>query len=85
VATLAFGGWGAEPTFMTAFRLTATVAILSYCLATIPGTIWFGYSWRSQGLYIMDGILYGAATGAVFAWLWPSAEALAPALPAVGG
>jgi hypothetical protein len=47
VATLAFRGHPAVE-YMQVFRVTGTVAILAYCLGSIPGTIWFGHSWRSQ-------------------------------------
>jgi hypothetical protein len=84
VGTLALSGRpGVE--YMQVFRLTATVSILSYTLASIPGTIWFGHSWRSQFMYILDGIAYALVTAGFFAWLWPKVEAAAPALPTVGG
>jgi hypothetical protein len=70
---------------MQVFRVTGTVAILSYCLGGIPGTIWFGHSWRSQIMYIIDGVVYGLITAGFFGWLWPVAEAAMPAMPAVGG
>jgi len=74
VGTMAFGV-RAPAGYMEVFRLTGTVAILSYCLASIPGTIWFGHSWRSQVLYLIDGVVYGLVTAGFFGWLWPAAEA----------
>jgi hypothetical protein len=84
-ATLAFNGRPAEPAFMDAFRCTGAVAMFAYCLGCIPGTIWFGYSWRSTWMYIIDGLISGAVTGVFFAWLWPVAESAMPAMPVVGG
>lgn len=73
-AKLAFGGRPVEPAFMDAFRFTGAVAVFAYCLGSIPGTIWFGHSWRSQVMYLIDGVVYGVVTGLIFAWLWPAAE-----------
>jgi hypothetical protein len=74
---------GAE--FMPVFRFTATVAIMSYCLGLVTNAIWFRKTLRATTMDIVDGLVYGAITGLIFAWLWPSAEAAVPALPAVGG
>jgi hypothetical protein len=74
---------GAE--YMSVFRVTGTAAIMAYCLGTIPGTIWFSGAWKTQLMYIIDGIVYGLVTAGFFGWLWPKAEMAAPALPAVGG
>ena len=84
VGTLAFRG---DPSleYMQVFRVTGAVAILSYCLGAIPGTIWFGHSWRSQIMYIIDGVVYALITAGFFGWLWPMAETAMPAMPAVGG
>jgi hypothetical protein len=84
VATLAFRGNPAVD-YMQVFRVTGTVAILSYCLGAIPGTIWFGHSWRAQFMYIIDGVVYALITAGFFGWLWPVAETAMPAMPAVGG
>ena len=68
---------------MDAFRFTAAVAIFAYCLGGIPGTIWFGYSWRSTWMYVFDGFVSGAITGVIFGWLWPAAQAALPAVPSM--
>ncbi|MHC4099923.1 MAG: hypothetical protein ACYS15_10120 [Planctomycetota bacterium] len=73
VGTLAFRGHPSLD-YMQVFRVTGTVAILSYCLGGIPGTIWFGHSWRSQIMYIIDGVVYALITAGFFGWLWPVAE-----------
>ncbi|MHC4140989.1 MAG: hypothetical protein ACYSUF_03585 [Planctomycetota bacterium] len=71
--------------FMPVFRFTGTVAMMSYCLAVVPGAIWFGRTLRATTMDIIDGLVYGGVTGLVFAWLWPAAESAMPALPVVGG
>jgi FtsH-binding integral membrane protein len=61
--------------YMRVFRVAGTAAVMAYCLGSIPGTIWFGQSWRCQVLYLIDGVVYGLVTAGVFGWLWPAAEA----------
>lgn len=58
---------------MTVLRLAGSVAILGYGLGTISESIWKGQSWGVAAKFVFDGTLYGLATGATFAWLWPGA------------
>ncbi len=53
------------------FRLTGSVAIGFYTLATIPESIWMWRPWNVTLKNIADSIVYGLLTGAVFAMLWP--------------
>jgi len=55
------------------FRVTGTAAVLVYGLGFVPSSIWKGVAWSTSARYLLDGVLYGLATGAVFAWLWPAA------------
>jgi len=57
--------------FMAVFRVSGTIAVLAYATAHIPNSIWMGSSWGSTVRFVIDGILYGLATAAAFAWLWP--------------
>ena len=52
-----------------AFRLTGTVAVLGYAVTYIPTSIWKGQSWSITVKFILDGVIYGLVTGAIFAWL----------------
>lgn len=61
---------GTDP--LLVFRVTGTIALLAYGLANIVDSIWKAYPWRVTGKHIVDGVLYALATGAIFAWLWPS-------------
>lgn len=70
-------GPGAE--FGKVFQITSTAAIASYCLGAIPGGIFFGRSFRAMAMDVLDGLVYGALTGLVFAWMWPGAAAALPA------
>jgi len=58
--------------FMTVFRFVGTAGILTYGTANILNGIWFG---RKMVADIVDGIVYGLITGAIFAAMWPAAAA----------
>lgn len=53
------------------FRMTGTAAILAYCGALFPQSIWWGKPWSITVKDTIDGIVYGLLTAAVFGWLWP--------------
>jgi hypothetical protein len=61
---------GAAP-FAKVFQVAATAGILAYCFAFIPNAVWFGSYKRTIAANIVDGIVYGLITGAIFAWRWP--------------
>lgn len=58
---------------MAVFRTAGTIGVLAYATGSVPNSIWKGTPWSTTARFIFDGILYGVATGAAFAWLWPSA------------
>tara|TARA_R110002126_G_scaffold121369_5_gene262879 strand:- start:9048 stop:9620 length:573 start_codon:yes stop_codon:yes gene_type:complete len=60
------------------FRMTATVAFLSFGAALGWGPIWFGRSIRSTMMELFDALVYGLVTGAIFMWLWPSGDVPMP-------
>ncbi|MCE9595615.1 MAG: hypothetical protein K8S98_15615 [Planctomycetes bacterium] len=57
--------------FMAVFRVATTVALLGFGFSSVTDSIWKGLSWGVTAKFVLDGILYALATGAVFAWLWP--------------
>lgn len=61
---------GAAP-FSKVFQVAATAGILAYCFSFIPSAIWWGSYPRTIAANVFDGIIYGAITGAIFAWRWP--------------
>lgn len=65
---LAPGAEGAE-----VFRYTMTVGFLGYGLALIHDSIWYYRKWSTTWKNLFDALLYGAATAAVFMFMWPSA------------
>ncbi len=71
---IAYVGWaalgpGARPA--AAFRITTTVAFLAYAVGTVFHSIWYHRPWRAWVSDAVDALLGGAATGAIFASLWP--------------
>lgn len=61
---------GAAP-FAKVFQVAATAGILAYCFSFIPNSIWWGSYKRTIVANVIDGIVYGVITGAIFAWRWP--------------
>lgn len=57
--------------FLSVFRITATVGWLAYAAAVVPESVWFGRPWKYTGKLILDGFAYGLLTGCIFGWLWP--------------
>jgi len=57
--------------FGKVFQVVAAAGVLAYCFAFLPSGIWFGSYKRTLILSIIDGVIYAAITGAIFAWLWP--------------
>ncbi len=78
-AAIAFVGTMTIPAgagFGDVLRVLGTVGVLSYSVAVIPQIIWFERQWSVFFTHLFDGVVFGLATGLVFAWMWPM-----PALP----
>jgi hypothetical protein len=58
--------------FERVLHVLGVAAILAYSAAVMPQIIWFERSWRMFFTHLFDGVVYGAATGLIFAWLWPA-------------
>lgn len=57
--------------FARVFQVVGTAGIIAYSFSFIPNMIWFGAYRRTIVAGIIDGIVYGLITGAIFAWRWP--------------
>jgi len=57
--------------FAKVFQVVGTAGILAYSFAFIPNAIWFRAYKRTIVASIIDGIVCGVITGAIFAWRWP--------------
>lgn len=62
-------GPGAE--FASILRFAGASAFGAYAFGTWQYSVWWGQKWSSAAKNTLDGLIYGVATGAVFAWLWP--------------
>jgi hypothetical protein len=63
---------GATPLpFANVIQVAATAGILAYSFSFIPSALWFGAYKRTIVANVIDGIIYGVITGAIFAWRWP--------------
>ncbi len=60
-----------EPDFAKVMQVLGTAGILAYCFASLPNDIWFQKSGREVLMNLIDGVIFGLITGAVFGWLWP--------------
>jgi hypothetical protein len=59
------------PSFARVFQVAATAGVLAYCFSFILNAIWWGSYKRTIVANFVDGIIYGAITGVIFAWRWP--------------
>ena len=79
--TSLFAGYVAASTLapgtapMQVLRVVATVGFMAYAFGSFPLGIWYGQPWGAVAKDLVDGLVYGLVSGAVFAWLWPAALA----------
>jgi len=58
---------------MQVFRVVGIVSFMAYAFGVVPYGIWWGQPWNAVFKDVVDGLIYGLITGALFAWLWPAA------------
>jgi len=61
---------GADAGFSKVFQLASTVAWMGYGAASVQRSVWFGEPWSTTVKHLLDALLYGLATGAIFALMW---------------
>jgi hypothetical protein len=72
VAHVASGAlMGSSPNPMQVFHTVGVMTFLTYAGGSIQNGIWMGKPWGSVAKDLLDALIYGAISGAVFAWLWP--------------
>jgi hypothetical protein len=62
---------GADDTLV--LQITGTVAFIAYGYGAFQNSIWHGVPWSNAFRALIDALVYGLATGAVFCWMWPAA------------
>ena len=63
--------FGTGHSFSGVFRLASAITFLSYGMALPQHSIWYRRSWATTLKSLFDSVIYGAVTGAAFAYLWP--------------
>lgn len=58
--------------YLQVFRVTGTVAWLTYGIGVVQDVIWFGRPGSNAVKHIGDALIYGLLTGGAFGWLWPA-------------
>ncbi len=62
---------GPGTSFARVFQVAGTAGILAYSFSFVPNALWWGSYRRTIVANILDGVVYGLMTGAIFAWRWP--------------
>lgn len=70
-AFIAAGSVEADAGFSDTFGQVALVAFMGFAVGAIPYGIWWGHPWKVVVKELVDGAIYAAITGTIFAWLWP--------------
>jgi len=77
VLVAAIAGWitstivGSSRNEHAVFHYGAIITLLCYSLGAWPLSIWYHRKWSTAFKGVLDGFLYGVATGIIFSWLWP--------------
>ena len=53
------------------FHLVGSITFLTYAGGSMVNGIWMGRMWSAVTRDLLDALIYGAISGAAFAWLWP--------------
>ncbi|MBK7875869.1 MAG: hypothetical protein IPJ77_08970 [Planctomycetes bacterium] len=61
--------------YLHVFQVVGVATWLAYAWAAPSDSIWMGKRWSSTFVYMLDGLIYAAATAGAFAWLWPDGAA----------
>ncbi|MEM8757793.1 MAG: hypothetical protein AAGF47_08425 [Planctomycetota bacterium] len=65
--------------WLRVFQVATTAAVLCHVFGGTLNGIWFGKSARFFLTDAIDGAAYSAATGAIYATMWPAASTIVPA------
>lgn len=57
--------------FLAVCRVVSIVTFMAYACGGLQLAIWMGKPWRSAAMDLVDAFIYGLASAAAFAWLWP--------------
>jgi hypothetical protein len=71
VGYVAWHALGAGADYLAVFRIVGATAAMSFTLASVPDSVWFGRPWRAYWLQVVDGVVYALFMAGIFGWLWP--------------
>ena len=71
VAYVTGTGFGTDAAGIDVFRISATVAAMGHGTGVVTAAVYFGTPWSNTWKHVIDAVIYGLATGAIFAGLWP--------------
>lgn len=60
-----------DPSYMRAFQVVGTAALLAYVAAIFPEVIWYQHPRHYVTAKVVDGIVWGLLTAGAFAGFWP--------------
>lgn len=55
--------------YLAIFRISGAVAFVSYGMAYVQESVWFGRPWSATLKTFLDALIYSSLTGGVFGWL----------------
>ena len=70
VAYVTWHSVGATAAYLDVFRIAGATSMMSYSLASVPESIWFGRPWRNFAMQLVDAIAFGLVTAGVFGSMW---------------
>ena len=70
VAYVTWHSVGPTAAYLDVFRIAGATSMMSYSLASVPDSIWFGRPWRNFGMQLVDAIAFGLVTAGVFGSMW---------------
>ena len=56
--------------YLQVFRIVGACGFMSYALASLQDSVWFGRPWSSFGKQCFDALVFGCLMGGTFGWLW---------------
>jgi hypothetical protein len=57
--------------FHKVFHFAAITGFLAYGFGHLSDGIWKGQQWGATLVEVLDGLVYGLVSAAIFGWLWP--------------
>jgi hypothetical protein len=56
--------------YLEVFRVVGTLGFMSYALASLQDSVWFGRPWPQFYKQCFDALVFGCLMGGTFGWLW---------------